>query len=209
MKNKILFEATRRMETFKQFIRPFCKLEKSITYLKFGCSYRRGNAFRKTMMTRHILIPVRIFFILGRQFAPSRESRMHVLKFLARTLAVRNHCRTHPAPCVRPHCVCSVLHAHAQFCRFDKADATADVQWHCNHRPPLWYHYFPAQSSLGADILVYWIGKNLSDICPRWDSNPRLPVCKASTLSTRPGSPLIPAFSDFKAFLYILIGGFS
>ena len=46
------------METFKQFIRPFCKLEKSITYLKFGCSYRCGNAFRKTMMTRHILIPV-------------------------------------------------------------------------------------------------------------------------------------------------------
>ena len=35
---------------------------------------------------------------------------------------------SHPAPCVRPHCVCSVLRAHAQFCRFDKADATADVQ---------------------------------------------------------------------------------
>ena len=25
---------------------------------------------------------------------------------------------------------------------------------------------------------------------PRWESNPRLPACKASTLSTRPGSPL-------------------
>ena len=24
--------------------------------------------------------------------------------------------------------VCSVLHAHAQFCRFDKAEATAKVQ---------------------------------------------------------------------------------
>ena len=46
------------MEPFKQFIRPLCKLEKSITYLKFGCSYRCGNAFRKTMMTPHILIPV-------------------------------------------------------------------------------------------------------------------------------------------------------
>ena len=34
----------------------------------------------------------------------------------------------HPAPCVRPRCVCSVLRAHVQFCRFDKADATADVQ---------------------------------------------------------------------------------
>ena len=52
-------------------------------------------------------------------------------------------------------CMC----AHIQFCRFDKADATANVQWHCNHRPPLWYHYFPAQNTLGADILVYWIGK--------------------------------------------------
>ena len=29
-----------------------------------------------------------------------------------------------------------------------------------------------------------------SDMCPRWESNPRLPACKASTLSTRPGSPL-------------------
>ena len=32
------------------------------------------------------------------------------------------------AACVRPRCVCSVLRAHVQFCRFDKADATADVQ---------------------------------------------------------------------------------
>ena len=33
--------------------------------------------------------------------------------------------------------------------------------------------------------------KNRSDMCPRWESNPRLPACKASTLSTRPGSPRI------------------
>ena len=32
--------------------------------------------------------------------------------------------------------------------------------------------------------------KNRSDMCPRWESNLRLPACKASTLSTRPGSPL-------------------
>ena len=32
--------------------------------------------------------------------------------------------------------------------------------------------------------------KNRSDMCPRWESNPRLPACKASTLSARPGSPL-------------------
>ena len=47
-----------------------------------------------------------------------------------------------------------------------KADATADVLWHCNHRPPLWYHYFPAQSSLGADFLVYWIGKSFGHVHP-------------------------------------------
>ena len=37
---------------------------------------------------------------------------------------------TEPLPhtsCVRLRCVCSVLRAHAQYCRFDKADATADV----------------------------------------------------------------------------------
>ena len=31
-------------------------------------------------------------------------------------------------------------------------------------------------------------------MCPRWESNPRLPACKASTLSTRPGSPLEELF---------------
>ena len=36
--------------------------------------------------------------------------------------------------------------------------------------------------------LLDW--KNRSDMCPRWESNPLLPTCKASTLSTRPGSPL-------------------
>ena len=33
-----------------------------------------------------------------------------------------------PAPCVRPRRVCSVLRARVQFCRFVKANATADVQ---------------------------------------------------------------------------------
>ena len=32
--------------------------------------------------------------------------------------------------------------------------------------------------------------KNRSDMCPRWESNPRLPACKASTLFIKPGSPL-------------------
>ena len=73
----------RSLDTLKQYIRPFCKLGKYITYLKFGLSVQQ--AFHRAM-THHILIPVRIFFILGCQIAPSRESRTHVLKFLARTL---------------------------------------------------------------------------------------------------------------------------
>ena len=35
-----------------------------------------------------------------------------------------------------------------------------------NHRPPLFYHCFPAQSSLGADILVYWIEKIVRTCAP-------------------------------------------
>ena len=44
--------------------------------------------------------------------------------------------------------------------------------------------FFPAQSSLGGypGLLD---PKNHSDMCPRWELNPRLPACKASSLSTR------------------------
>ena len=42
--------------------------------------------------------------------------------------------------------------------------------------------------------------KKSSDMCPRWESNPRLPAGKASTLSTRPGSPLISTRIEFLAF---------
>ena len=38
--------------------------------------------------------------------------------------AVRNHGRAHPAPCVR-HLFVVCLRARVQFCRFNKADATA------------------------------------------------------------------------------------
>ena len=40
-------------------------------------------------------------------------------------------------------------------------------------------------------VQISWsIGSEKSlDMCPRWESNPRLPACKASTLSTRPDSP--------------------
>ena len=42
--------------------------------------------------------------------------------------------------------------------------------------------------------ISWFIGlEKRSDMCPWWESNPRLPTCKASTLSIRPGSPLIIA----------------
>ena len=41
-------------------------------------------------------------------------------------------------------------------------------------------------------LRAHWVGypglldrKNRSDMCPQWESNPRLPVCKASTLSKK------------------------
>ena len=50
-------------------------------------------------------------------------------------------------------------------------------------------------SSLGADILVYWIGNIVRTCAP---GGSRLPACKASTLSTRTGSPLN------RCFLYLI-----
>ena len=53
------------------------------------------------------------------------------------------------------HCIVLFLLANVQFCWFDKLDPTANVHWHCNHWPPLWYmyHYFPAHRVLYADVL--------------------------------------------------------
>ena len=48
--------------------------------------------------------------------------------------------------------------------------------------------------------------KNRSDMCPRWESNPRLPACKASTLSIRPGSPLRAVNNCFATFKYTRSG---
>ena len=43
--------------------------------------------------------------------------------------------------------------------------------------------------------------KNRSDMCHRWESNPRLPACKASTLSTRPGSPPDVKIGDLNFYM--------
>ena len=44
--------------------------------------------------------------------------------------------------------------------------------------------FIGSQKSFRHVLLVYWIGKNRSDMSSRWESNPRLPACKASAQST-------------------------
>ena len=55
-------------------------------------------------------------------------------------------------------------------------------------------------------VLISWsIGsENRSGKCHRWESNPRLPACKASTLFTRPGSPLPHICTYLGEYLYYL-----
>ena len=83
----------------------------------------------------------------------------------------------------------SVLVVFVVFCRFDKADATrrsVTLQSPTASLIPL----FSSSELTGCGYPGLLDRKNRSDMCPRWESNPRLPACKASTLSTRPGSPL-------------------
>ena len=55
-------------------------------------------------------------------------------------------------------------------------------------------------------VRIFWsVGSEKSSgHVPRWESNPRLPACKASTLSTRPGSPLTIAISQMCTILCTL-----
>ena len=54
--------------------------------------------------------------------------------------------------------------------------------------------------------LLDW--QNRSDVCPRLESNHRLPTCKASTLSTRPDSPLFKCWDrSTSACTYITVVG--
>ena len=86
--------------------------------------------------------------------------------------------------------MCCIWHVHVQFCLFDKADVTIDVQWHWSHLLPLWYHFFSNSeyTSYGCSGLVD--RKNHSNMCCLWDLNTQLPMQMANILSTRPGTPL-------------------
>ena len=93
----------------------------------------------------------------------------------------------HTPGAVHPRCVCSVLHACVQFCRFDKADATTNVTFSDT-----------AITDRHSDITIFqlrahwvriswFIGSEKSfGHVPPVGVEPRLPAWKASTLSTRP-----------------------
>ena len=103
---------------------------------------------------------------------------------------VRNHCGTHQVPSVHPFVfVLFCLHMYSFACL---------IRW----MPPPTFsdtaitdrHYDTTIFQLRAHwVRISWSidQKNRSDMCPRWELNPKLPACKASTLSTRPGSPYI------------------
>ena len=66
-----------------------------------------------------------------------------------------------PAPFVRPRCVCSVMRAH-------------DLPVLIRRTPPPTFsdtaitdRHSDTTIFLGADILVYWIGKKCSDMCKK------------------------------------------
>ena len=52
--------------------------------------------------------------------------------------------------------------AHAQFCRFDKADATTEVQWHYSHRP---FTIFFSSEHTGCGYPGLLARKNRSSMC--------------------------------------------
>ena len=90
-------------------------------------------------------------------------------------------------PGVRPCCVCSVLHVHAQF---DKADRHRRRSVTLQSPTATLILLFSSSEPTGYGYPGVLDRKNRSDMCPRWESNFRLPACKVCTPSTRPGSPL-------------------
>ena len=92
----------------------------------------------------------------------------------------------HTPGAVRPRCFCSVLHAHAGLIRRTPPPTFSDTAVTDRHSDTTIFqlsaHWVRISWSIGSE--------NRSDMCPRWESNPRLPACKASTLSTRSGSLL-------------------
>ena len=71
----------------------------------------------------HVL-PQKVKSIIKRSVRVYSNSRNDVPQVAQRYGTIAAHTRRRASVLV----VCSVLRAHAQFCRFDKADATADVQ---------------------------------------------------------------------------------
>ena len=97
------------------------------------------------------------------------------------------------------------LRAHVQFCRFDKAGRHRRRSVTLQSTTATLIPLFSSSELTGCRYPGLLDRKNCSDICPRWESNPRLPACQASTISIRPGSPLINQLSVRNHFKKVLL----
>ena len=99
---------------------------------------------------------------------------------------VWNHCPTHPAPVLVVFVVfCMHMYSFAGLISRMPPPTFSDTAISNRHSDTTIFqlraHWVRISWSIGSE--------NRADMWPRWESNPRLPACKATTLSTRPGSP--------------------
>lgn len=81
--------------------------------------------------------------------------------------------------------MCRVLHGRVHFYRSDKAEAFADVHWHCYHRPPLCYYLFQLRAHW---LWIPWFIR--SEHVPPVGDEPSTSRMMMNTLSTRLSTPL-------------------
>ena len=103
---------------------------------------------------------------------------------------VAQHGKAHRVLCIRPQCICSVFCVHMySFAHLIRRTPPSTFSDTVNQQPQLWYHYFPAQSTMG---LISWsigLEKSFNHVLPM-GVKPLTSCKKAKPLSTRPGALL-------------------
>ena len=114
------------------------------------------------------------------------NSRNHIPRVAQRYGTIAAHTRHHASILVVFVVLCMHMYSFAGLIRRTPPPMFSDTAITNRH-----------SDSTISQLRAHWVWISWSiesekslDMCPRWESNPRLPVCKASTLSTRPGSPL-------------------
>ena len=92
------------------------------------------------------------------------NSRNDVPRVAQRYGTIAAHTRRRASVLVVYVVFCVHVYSFAGFIRRTPPPTFSDTA--ITDRHSLCYHYFPAQSSLGADILVYWIGKIVRTCAP-------------------------------------------